>query len=176
MSATFRGSVRNENDLYMTPASAFMPMMPYLLQLPSPLWDPAEGDGRLVRWMNEWKNPGWQWTKHMSGRPAFGTDLASGGGDFLKCVDTVAETICTNPPFSLAFEFCQHALTLSDNVVMLLRLNFLASVKRRDWFQKNPPNAIFVLSKRPSFVNNKTDACDYGFVVWSRHLSGIHFL
>lgn len=164
MSATNRGAKRIEGDFYATPESAFKPVIPFLFKLPQPILDPAEGDGRLVRWMRE------------SGIMAFGRDISSGGGDFLKSVAVAEKTIVTNPPFSLALEFCQHALQLSDNVAMLLRLNFLAGIKRRAWWRENPPNAICVLSKRPSFTGKGTDATDYAWFFWSRHVSGIHFL
>lgn len=162
MSATNRGSVRNPGDFYATPESAFLPMIPFIKKLPFTVWEPAQGDGRLVSWMIS------------NGIEAIGSDIAD-GTDFLSSTMGVG-SIVTNPPFSLAFEFCQHAVNLSRNVVMLLRLNFLASQKRKTWFTANPPTALFILSKRPSFTGGKTDACDYAWVAWSPRLSGIHFL
>jgi hypothetical protein len=165
MSATNRGATRNQRDFYATPESAFKPLIPYL---PKDLsyWEPACGDGRLIRLMRE------------AGLAADGADLepAIEGFpkiDFLKD-ETLRDCTITNPPFSLAHEFCDHAIKHSLHTFMLLRLNFLASVKRRDWFKENEPAAIFVLSKRPSFTGNgKTDATDYAWIYWHSILQGI---
>lgn len=181
MSATGRGAVRNERDFYATPLEAFIPILPIIACLPGPVWEPAAGDGRLVAEM--WRH----------GIDAFGSDIHEAVAerrpvDFLDprehpCLvwpDSMYEpprTIVTNPPFSLAMEFARVAVANYNHVVLLLRLNFLASQKRRDWFKAHPPSAIFVLSERPSFTNNgKTDATDYAWIAWSSKLSGIHFL
>lgn len=165
MSSTNRGTVRNENDFYATPESAFKPLLPHLKPLVGlSIWEPAEGDGRLVRWLNE------------AGFNATGTDIQT-GDDFLQYLFYKPDcAIVTNPPFSLAFEFAQNAVLVSRHVVLLLRLNFLASFKRKTWFTENPPTALFVLSKRPSFTDGGTDSCDYAWFAWSPRLMGIHFL
>jgi len=60
---------------------------------------------------------------------------------------------------------------------MLLRLNFLASQRRAKWWAAQKPNALLVLSKRPSFLaSNKTDATDYAWFYWGRRHQGIYFL
>ena len=41
------------------------------------------------------------------------------------------EAIVTNPPFKIVDRFVSHALTLCPRVVMLLRLTFLESERRR---------------------------------------------
>ena len=139
MSATNRGAVRNEQDFYATPHAAFFPLLAYLSSCLCDLWwEPACGDGRLIQWLEQ------------ALLPAAGEDLAT-GYDFLKDTNT-HQGIVTNPPFSLAFEFCQHAVEHADHVFLLLRLNFLASGKRREWFQAHEPSALIVLSDRPSFV------------------------
>lgn len=163
MSSTNRGAIRNPHDFYATPLPAFEPLLYYLKTIPMPVWEPAKGDGRLVARLRE---GGWK---------ADGDDLQT-GYDFLK--DTTARAaIITNPPFSLAMEFCKHAVMLSPHVFMLLRLNFLASVKRKAWFQAHEPSALFVLSKRPCFTNDgKTDSCDYAWVAWTPYWQGIHHL
>lgn len=163
MSATNRGATRNERDFYATPEEAFKPLIPFLPREWS-YWEPACGDGRLIRWMKE------------AGLWAFGADLEPQCDypqiNFLEDT-TFRNCIITNPPFSLAQEFCDHAIKHSNHVFMLLRLNFLASVKRRDWFRQNEPAALFVLSKRPSFTGNgKTDATDYAWVYWHSLLQG----
>jgi len=161
MSATNRGAIRRESDFYATPLSAFTPLLPYLDKT-AHHWEPACGDGRLVDSMRQ------------HDIDCDGTDLNS-GHNFLESTRQVP-VIITNPPYSLAFEFCVKAVTLAPEVWMLLRLNFLASQKRRTWFIGNEPSALFVLSHRPCFTDDgKTDATDYGWYFWgSRHKGIIH--
>ncbi|WP_436663579.1 hypothetical protein ACOALA_13645 [Alicyclobacillus acidoterrestris] len=87
--------------------------------------------------------------------------------------------IITNPPFSLAQEFVEKSLTLANCVIMLLRLNFLASGKRKEFWEKHPPTAIHVLTKRPSFTGTGTDATDYAWFVWDttgRQKRGLYWI
>ncbi len=166
MSATNRGAKRNKADFYATPEGAFKPLLAHLPRRVI-YWEPAQGDGRLVRWLRE------------SGRRAYGTDL-NVGRDFLKS-EARRQFIITNPPFSLAREFIDHARALAPEVMMLLRLNFLGAEMRREWWIANEPAAIFVLSQRPKFGKNKhgklsSDATEYGWFYWGTRFSGIrHF-
>lgn len=163
MSATHRGSKRRAADFYATPEAAFRPLLPYLQTMPGPIWEPASGDARLIGWMRD------------AGIPAGGADLNM-GYDFLQD-DGHNGTVLTNPPFSLALEFCDHAIKHSGNVFMLLRLNFLASRKRREWWRSNKPSALFILSERPSFTDDgATDATDYAWFYWGSAYKGFFFL
>lgn len=163
MSATNRGSKRHKADFYATPESAFRPLLPYLKEMPEPIWEPASGDFRIVNWL---RGSGWI---------ADGNDLKNGYNFLLD--GHAHSTIVTNPPFSLALEFCDHALKHAPHVFMLLRLNFLASRKRRDWWRSNTPSALFILSERPSFTENrKTDATDYAWFYWGQLHKGIFWL
>lgn len=141
MSATNRGATRNERDFYATPKEAFEPLLPYLWRTTEAWRDPACGDQRLIRWMTDYN-------LHASG-----ADLLQ-GYDFLQDDNIYPGGIVTNPPFSLALEFCDHAIKHTEHVFMLLRLNFLASEGRWEWWVKHKPDALFVLSKRPSFVHS----------------------
>lgn len=151
MSATARGTERDPKDFYPTPWPAFSPLLP-LLPREVPIHDPCAGDGRIVRWLRE------------SGRICTGADLFPDYGqtvyvptatDYLLDT-TIREFVSTNPPFSLAFEMCQHARTHSREFMFLLRLSFLESEERGDWLAANEPSALFVLRKRPSFVMSIT--------------------
>lgn len=137
MSSTNRGAKRIESDFYPTPLKSFNPLLPYLPK-DKLIWEPAKGDGRLVRRMDEY------------GLKADGTDLSL-GDDFLKSVGPW-HCIVTNPPFSIAKSFVSHALEISQETFMLLRLNFLGAKERKEWWKKHEPSALFVLSERPNFV------------------------
>lgn len=149
---------------------------------PTPLWcienldldwskfetahEPCKGDGRLYDWLIS-KSIATTYTEITEGLDFFDwngpTDL-----------------IITNPPFSLAAEFVDHACKNATTVFMLLRLNLLIpSIKRYEWWKSNPPVALYVLSKRPSFTGSGTDATDYAWFVWdksSRIPRGVHFV
>jgi hypothetical protein len=162
MSATNRGSKREDRDFYPTPLTAFEPLLPYLPKPPSFIWEPACGDGRLINAMR-------------------GAGLNAGGSDLSEEVDYLDITIrmdciVTNPPYSLAMEFIQHALKHSDETFMLLRLSFLGAQYRREWWRANEPNALFVLSKRPCFVKGGSDNCEYAWFYWGPRHSGIMHL
>lgn len=161
MSSTGRGAVRKENDFYSTPEAAFKPLLPHL-KGGIDIWEPASGDGRLVRWLKE------------SGHEAAGDDLAN-GYDFLKD-NRMRGCILTNPPFSLALQFCEHARRHAPEVIMLLRLNFLGAQTRYDWWCRNEPSALYVLSDRPDFTGGGGDSCEYAWFCWGIRYSGIHHL
>jgi hypothetical protein len=85
-----------------------------------------------------------------------------------------------NPPFTIFIEkgnrrtavssaedHVRHALSLSDNVAFLLRLNFLGGDERSDLWQAHPAKHVYVLSQRPSFTTDgSTDSCEYALFVW----------
>lgn len=150
-------------DFYPTPLSAFEPLIPHLPK-DALIWEPACGDGRLIRWMRK------------ANLQADGTDIHAGlQFDFLHDF-TRRECIVTNPPFSLAQEFVEHAIEFADEVFMLLRLNFLGSQKRRDWWRECEPSALFVLSDRPDFTGDGGDSCEYAWFFWGERHRGIFHL
>lgn len=159
MSSTNRGAVRNAADFYPTPESAFRPLLAHLPR-DVEYWEPACGDGRLIAWGRQ------------AGLAINGSDLEN---DFLKD-ETRRRFILTNPPFTLAKEFCDHALALAPEVLMLLRLNFLGAQKRRAWWQQHEPAALFVLSARPDFTGGGGDSCDYAWFYWGSRWTGIKHL
>lgn len=76
----------------------------------------------------------------------------SDGVDYLKTKMPFVDLVLTNPPFSLAKEFIEKALSESDTVCMLQRVNFLGSQSRKEFWNRNPPTHLFVLANRPKFI------------------------
>ena len=82
--------------------------------------------------------------------------------------------IITNPPFNVAQEFTEHALEMVKEgglVIMLQRLNWLGSQKRKPMWQKLPLAAVYVHSKRPGFdplKPSKTDSTEYAHFVFCK--------
>ncbi len=153
--------IRQKQDFYPTPLSAFLPLLPYIDKAKL-VWEPASGDGRLIKCLLE------------NGFIADGLDLNRGYNFFLD--NERRECIITNPPFSAAKQFVQHSLEVSSEVFLLLRLNFLGSQKRHSWWKECKPQCLFVLSERPSFVGKGTDMTDYAWYYWGDRFHGIEFL
>lgn len=102
-----------------------------------------------------------------------GYDFVANGAQqqFFK-YDGRPRLITSNPPFNFAQEFVDQALEAVDDmgyVAFLLRLNFLGSQKRKDWWllPHHRPYGIFIHSKRPSFrEDGKTDSIEYAHYLW----------
>lgn len=95
-------------------------------------------------------------------------------GDYLKfdCKENY-DMVISNPPFNLALEFIQKALDDVKEggwVIMLLRLNFLEGISRKEVLWDNiMPKYIFVHSKRMSFTGDgKTDSIAYAHYVFKK--------
>jgi hypothetical protein len=92
------------------------------------VWEPAAGDGNIVAVLRE------------NGIPCIASDIEQGScdlhfvGDFLqqKRAPNGCKAVVTNPPYRLAAQFAEHALTLVPDVFLLLRLAFLESVSRTE--------------------------------------------
>jgi hypothetical protein len=66
----------------------------------------------------------------------------------LKPTKRTADLIITNPPFKLARKFVDTALERAPVVIMLLRLAFLESGERMDWFKGGSLVRIHISSRR----------------------------
>ena len=90
--------------------------------------------------------------------------------------------IVTNPPYSFAKEFVEHALDISDDgrkVAMFLKIQFLEGNSRRKLFEKYPPKTIYVSSGRLRCAMNgdfekakNANAVCYAWYIWVNGYSG----
>lgn len=90
---------------------------------------------------------------------------------------TTFGTIVMNPPFKLAFEFCEKAIhtqrVRGGAVLALMRVNVLAGQRRRDFWEEYANCDVHVLAKRPLFKRNgRTDATEYAWFEWSPRTDG----
>lgn len=138
-------TARIENDAYQTPAWCVDTILPYLdFQAARTFLEPCRGEGRIYDRIAP-RVPTSHWCE-IDGR------LHGESRDYLKRIMPRADLIATNPPFSLAIEFLTHSLRDPDaTVIYLLRLSMLGSSERRDFWNKNPPSHVFVLTPRPIF-------------------------
>jgi len=146
-------TTRNEYDFYPTPNWCFEKLPIDFSNYGSAL-EPCAGDYRIADFLVE---------------KGLRTDTCEIqlGDDFFDYEGSV-DLVFTNPPFSLAQEFIKKALKHADTVIMLLRLNFLGSQKRNKFWIENEPDALFILSKRPSFTGKGTDSAEYAWFVWQK--------
>jgi predicted RNA methylase len=168
MSRALSKDKRSPGDWYSTPAWAVRAIL-RLLPAPASVVEPAAGNGAILSEIKRmWPNTAARGIEIDPGRAeqcrAIGHDV--GTDDFLLAPIRPADMVITNPPFSLALEFVQRGLETAPHVVMLLRLSFLASIKRAAFIREHSPD-VFILSKRPSFSGGATDSADYGWFYWS---------
>jgi len=138
-------------DCYETPPVAVEALLKNAW-IPKKVWEPCCGSGNIVNVLRA------------SGRECIGSDLNDYGDpthfygrDFLmerKAPDG-CQAIVTNPPFMLAHEFVRHALTLVPSVMMLLRLAFFESERRKDILDGAGLARILVFSKRLPMMHRK---------------------
>ena len=104
-----------KDDLYETPPEAVRALLK-VESLPESIWEPACGPGSIVGVLRA------------TGHQVYATDLVDyGRPDSLSGVDFLMErapccyvgAIVTNPPYKLADQFVEHALTLCPRVIML---------------------------------------------------------
>ena len=131
-------------DLYQTPSVAVQALL-RVEDLPHRLWEPAAGRGAIVNVLRA------------AGHEVLASDLVDYGDpthfarrDFLmeRKIPDGCEAIVSNPPYKLAGEFVEHALDLCPRVVMLLRLAFLESERRREILENRGLARIHVFRNR----------------------------
>lgn len=102
--------------------------------------------------------------------------LANKKVDYLKynVKPNYYDVIFSNPPFCIAEDFIRKGLNdvkMGGFVIMLLRLNFFGSKKRKPLFIEYMPKYHFIHSERISFITtekSKTDSIEYAHFVWQK--------
>jgi hypothetical protein len=138
---------RDPHDFYLTPRWATEAILDALPTLQGTIWEPACGDGAISKVLAE---RGYRVTS----TDRFDRGFGSAGVDFLSMRPVLTPnrgTIITNPPYKLAVPFVDLALEYAQTVVMLLKLNFLAGQRRKDWWASTPLKTVYVFSRRVSF-------------------------
>lgn len=164
-------SERETNDFYATDPKA----VEWLLKLETfnhNVWEPACGQGHISKVLIQ------------NGYEVKSTDLVDrgygqGDVDFLGCNEVFDGDIITNPPYSMAQEFVEHALSLvpdGHKVCMFLKVQFLEGKSRKRLFEENPPRRVWVSSSRIACIKNGTEVCSaiqaYAWYVWEKGYHG----
>lgn len=165
-----------DHEFYPTPAWCVTRLLQHV-EMPGGDWlEPSAGNGAIIRATLSVRRDV-EWTA-IEVRDTGAQLLACGArafeqADFLRWgrdypLPPYAVAL-GNPPFTLAAQFILAALGQAEQVVMLLRLNFLGSSNdRRHLFEQAGMPDVYVLPERPSFTGGGTDACEYAWMRWIR--------
>lgn len=175
MSSTNRGGKRTPADYYPTPAWCVHRLLE-AASFPGGRWlEVAAGEGAIIRAVDE-RRQDVEWTA-VELRAKCKAPLAALTGarrrvritNFLALEPAALgerfDLAITNPPYSVGMEMVEHSFGFADRVVMLLRLNFLASAERAPFMHRYPPD-VYVMPNRPSFSGKGTDSIEYAWFVW----------
>ena len=157
-------------DAYFTPPAAVWSLLAVEGErIPRRLWEPACGDGAISRVLEA------------AGYDVLSSDIADygfgcSGVDYLKAPRrNSVDGIVTNAPFKEAAAFAKKAIGEVPYVALLLRTNFLESVKRLPVFRRSPPSRIWISARRLPMMHRHgwtgkkaSSNTAYSWFVWER--------
>lgn len=163
---------RAHRDYYATEPTAIDKLFE-LHKFDNQIWECACGEGHLTKAMQA------------HDKKVYSTDIENRGYennvfDFLDSSIEWPGDIITNPPYKYAIEFVEKAIeSVRDGaqVAMFLKLTFLESQSRRDFFEKFPPEYVYVFSKRMKCAKNgdfesaPSSAACYAWFVWRKGIT-----
>ena len=135
------------------------------------VWEPACAEGYMAKTLAEYF------------AAVFASDVRDYGygyvQDFLFPEDRKYDWVITNPPFRLAQQFAEKALSHAKvGVALLVRTAFLESADRYEkLFSEMPPTAILQFVERVPMFKGRLDragstATAYCWLVWRRNIHG----
>ena len=177
-----RLSERDALELYETPGVAVRALVAEERQRGGALWregrvwEPAAGRGTIAR---ELTRGGFScFTSDIKQYPEF---VLHAERDFFSFDSALGdcEVIVTNPPFGQAERFVAHALGLAPVVIMLLRLAFLESERRRNVLEGVGLKRVLVFRKRLPMMHRDgwegkraNSGMAFAWFVWERGWKG----
>ena len=165
-------NTRQKDDWYPTPPEAVEALLSEET-FPPVIWEPAAGDGAIARVLQNY-----QYSTVCSDLNDYG--FCKPRVDFLLERKRAADCLITNPPYKLADEFINHAISLGcTKHAWLLRLAFLEGAKRyKQVFSENPPIRVHVFSKRLTIwrgdeaSNGSSGTIAYAWFIWEQGFKG----
>ncbi len=169
---------REKNDYYATDPNTLRIFLKALardnLKINTNVWECACGEGHLSEVLR------------VGGYIVVSSDLidrnyGTSNVDFLKQTEKWKGDILTNPPYKYAKEFVEHSLELIEDgqqVIMLLKIQFLEGKDRRKFFEKYPPKYVYVNSSRQTcYLNGNmskklSSASCYCWFIWEKGFKG----
>ena len=161
---------REPDDFYPTPVEATRAILQaeaLTLRLFDVIWEPAAGDGAMVREMEA------------AGHRVFASDLVDRGQGYQICSfydypQAPAKAVLTNPPFKECsrdpgmVRFMLEALRV-DYLALLLPLNWLGAESRMKLWKDFPPARVYVMRWRVDFTGGGSPPIFFCWVVWDYH-------
>jgi len=135
-------------DLCQTPPYALEPLYPYLVYH-NPIWECAAGKGILSRALAD------------HGYSVIATDIEPSGdvsySDFFSggLFYSNPNTIVTNPPYSLKYEWLEHCYDLGNPFALLMPVEMIGVKKAQDLFKKYGIEIIFMSPRVDFYMPNK---------------------
>ena len=163
---------RAEHDYYATNPIT-VPELLGVEEFKGSVWEPFCGEGHISK---EQEKQGYQVTSSDLIERGYG----EGGKDIFKCSVKEADNVISNPPYNLALESVEHLLNLGvGKIAMFLKITFLESQKRYQFFMDNPPKKVWVYSGRRTVARNgdekmfqASSAICYAWFVWEAGYKG----
>lgn len=166
---------REVNDFYATDPKALEELLK-VEKFNHNIWECACGRGHLSEVL---KNHDY----NVKSTDLVDRGYGEGDIDFLNTNTPFDGDVLTNPPFVCAKEFVEHALELvpeGNRVVMFLKLSFLEGQERSKFYEKYPPELIYVSSSRIQCAKGgdfekykKTGtATAYAWYIWRKGFTG----
>lgn len=173
-----KSDTRQEHDYYATHPTATKELLkiPELI-LNTRIWECCAGEGHISNILEQ------------NGYTVYKTDIIERNMKLDKVLDFLQYTgdifdgdIITNPPFKMAQQIVEKALSCiptGNKVIMLLKLQFLESNTRKEFFKTNPPKYVFVARRRitcardgkfEDFKNGSPVA--YAWYIWEKGYIG----
>ena len=158
MSQRKSGYKRKRRDGYDTPEWVTEALLPFIPVPPLVIWECATGKGKMARVLSK------------AGYTVFQTDI-SDGTDFLKAPLSPCDWIITNPPFALAQEFIERALSHKVNFAFLLRVDYDSAVTRAHLFETcRAFSQKIILRKRIRWIEGSKGSPSYNhaWYIWKK--------
>lgn len=164
----------SNNDFYETPSWATNSILEKI-EFEGNVYEPCSGHGAISRVLEEY------------GYDVISSDIREdydvygnkGVDIFTMDKENVVDNIITNPPYKFAQEVIEKSLQLANKkVVMLLKLSFLESAKRYDFFKDTPLKNVYVLCKRVTMFPHGTEkpknsgTVAYAWFEWDNEYDG----
>jgi hypothetical protein len=160
---------RDPHDFYPTPTATTLAMLrhikvlrPFRLGEPFDVWEPAAGEGHMVRAL---ESEGYRVTASDIVDRGYGFDEI----DFLRTTVKRANFIVTNPPFKLADAFIEHALNILDvgHLALILPSTFYHADGRLEAFRIYKPSLVLPFTWRIDSTGQGAPTLNMQWVVWS---------
>jgi hypothetical protein len=156
---------REQNDFYPTPDNATIALLEKEI-FEGSIYEPACGDGAISKILK---------TTYPT-QKVYSTDLIDRDYGDKTGIDFITydfkghkfDNVITNPPYSLAKEFIEKSLQITNKkVAMLLKLVALESANRYEMWRNSPLETVYVFSKRLKIYKNGVIGKNSGLICFA---------